>query len=135
MNADEKVYPSGQHYSGTNRIPNIKQFVESLDRQKKQRDAQVDAQLRAGSGHGEAQDHVSATQQQQQKSPAGKNRRTVRDPVTGRDVEIEDIDTHHMKAADQPMVGKTPPSLQGTFPLACGWALVKTKGRLQSNKN
>ncbi|SPQ27673.1 dd72ee82-fbca-4bc3-8468-06269e0ff8fc [Thermothielavioides terrestris] len=104
MNTDEKVYPSGQHYSGTNRIPNIKQFVESLDRQKKQRDAQIDAQLRASSGHGEAQDHVSAAQQQQQKRPAGKNRRTVRDPVTGRDVEIEDIDTHHMKAADQPTI-------------------------------
>jgi hypothetical protein len=99
MNTDEKVYPSGQHYSGSNRIPNIKQFVESLDKQKKDRDAQIDAQQQPGHGEGEARDHVPADQRK-----PGKNRRTVRDPMTGKDVEIEDIDDHHMKAAEEPMV-------------------------------
>jgi hypothetical protein len=100
MNTAEKVYPSaGQHYSGTNRVPNIKEFVESLDRQKKERDAQIDSQLQSNNIHGEARDHAPAEQ-----SKPGKNRRTVRDPVTGKDVEIEDIDEHHMKAADEPMV-------------------------------
>jgi hypothetical protein len=104
MNTDEKVYPSGQHYSGTNRIPNIKQFVESLDRQKKERDAQIDTQLQANNRHGEARDHVPTDQRK-----PGKNRRTVRDPVTGKDVEIEDIAEHHMKGADKPMVRFFPP--------------------------
>ncbi|KAL2174305.1 uncharacterized protein P884DRAFT_250167 [Thermothelomyces heterothallicus CBS 202.75] len=99
MNTDEKIYPSGQHYSGSNRIPNVKQFVESLDRQKKDRDAQIDAQLKANHHHGEARDHLPADQRK-----PGKNRRTVRDPTTGKDVEIEDIDSHHMKAADEPMI-------------------------------
>lgn len=99
MNTNEKVYPSGQHYSGANRIPNIKQFVESLDRQKKDRDAQIESQLQANHRDGEARDHVPADQRK-----PGKNRRTVRDPVTGRDVEIEDIADHHMKTAENPMV-------------------------------
>lgn len=96
MNTDEQVYPSGQHYSANNRIPNIKQFVESLDRDKKKRDAEL---ARHNAQNGEARDHVPASQ----KKP-GKNRRTARDPVTGRDVEIDDIDEHHMKAAMEPMV-------------------------------
>jgi hypothetical protein len=108
MNTDEKVYPSGQHYSGQNRIPNIKQFVESLDKQKRERDAQIDSQQnqanRAGKGgdndgNGEAKDHVPVGH-----GKPGKNRRTVRDPMTGKDVEIEDISSEHMKAAEEPMV-------------------------------
>ncbi|KAK4157494.1 hypothetical protein C8A00DRAFT_29643 [Chaetomidium leptoderma] len=98
MDTDEKVYPPGQHYSGKNRVPNIKQFVESLDRQKRERDAQIDAKQQSGNRHGgEAQDSEPASQRR-----PGKNRRTVRDPVTGKDVEIEDIDSHHMKAAEEP---------------------------------
>ncbi|KAK3297724.1 uncharacterized protein B0H64DRAFT_339646 [Chaetomium fimeti] len=103
MNTDEKVYPSGQHYSGSNRIPNIKQFVESLDREKRERDAQIDSQQKQatkhGQHHGEVRDHVSPGYRK-----PGKNRRTVRDPTTGKDVEIEDISSEHMKAADEPMI-------------------------------
>ncbi|KAK3321434.1 hypothetical protein B0T19DRAFT_466818 [Cercophora scortea] len=91
MASQESTYP-GQPYSGRNKIPNIKQFVEGLDRQKKQRDAEIEAQ---GKPNGEAKDHI-ATQK------PGKNRRTVRDPVTGKDVEIEDIASNHMKAAQNP---------------------------------
>ncbi|KAK3387230.1 hypothetical protein B0H63DRAFT_153745 [Podospora didyma] len=81
-----------QHYSGSNKIPNIKQFVEGLDRQKKHRDALLEQNGDAG-----PKDHVPATK-------PGKNRRTVRDPVTGRDVEIEDISAQHLKAAEDPML-------------------------------
>lgn len=107
---NETVYPSGQHYSGRNRIPNIKQFMEGLDRDKKKRDAKIDAEQQAGQAeqaegarlrdantNGDAIDHIPT-----QKS--GKNRRTVRDPVTGRDVEIEDISSKHLKAAEEPML-------------------------------
>ena len=102
----ERHYPGGQPYSGTNRIPNIKQFMEGLDRDKKERDAQLEAQVKQNQqntqlsqnlDNGEAQAHVPT------KKP-GKNRRTVKDPVTGRDVEIEDIDANHMKTAKDPKV-------------------------------
>ncbi len=95
----EQVAPGG-HYSGTNRIPNIQQFVERLDKDKKERDAQIDRDLQAANkGSAEARDHALSVQ-----AKGSKNRRTVRDPVTGRDVEIEDMDSSLMKAAKDPQV-------------------------------
>jgi hypothetical protein len=94
---EARHYPGGQPYSGTNRIPNIKQFVESLDRDKKERDAKVEADLRQNGQNGELQAHVPTEK-------PGKNRRTVKDPITGKDVEIEDIDSKQMKTAKDPMV-------------------------------
>jgi hypothetical protein len=100
MDQQETVVPSGQHYSGTNRIPNIKQFMESLDRDKKNRDQKIDSEQQARSQINAtgAQDH------QQTDRKAGKNRRTVRDPVTGKDVEIEDMDKNMLKNSDNPVV-------------------------------
>lgn len=99
MDAQETVVPSGQHYSGANRIPNIKQFMEKLDRDKKDRDAQIDQQSnQQKKSPSEVQAHQSSSQKQ------GKNRRTVRDPVTGKDVEIDDIDGSMMKEVQDPHV-------------------------------
>lgn len=95
--SDEQTYHAGQHYSGTNRIPNIKQFVESLDRDKKSRDAKIDAGHANGTSNGDAIDHIPTQK-------PGKNRRTVKDPVTGKEIEIEDIDSQHLKTAEHPMV-------------------------------
>ncbi|VBB77881.1 Putative protein similar to meiotically up-regulated gene 190 protein of Schizosaccharomyces pombe [Podospora comata] len=97
-------YPvTGQHYSGANRIPNIKQFAESLDRDKKNRDKKVEERehrLRHGpvqpqANGGDVQDHVPT-------HSAGKNRRTVTDPVTGNEVEVVDITSDHVKNAAEP---------------------------------
>lgn len=99
MDVQEHVYPSGQHYSGANRIPNIKQFMEGLDRDKKKRDAEIEAEPKKDkTATGEVKPHRTASQKQ------GKNRRTVRDPVTGKDVEIDDIDSATVKAAKDPHV-------------------------------
>lgn len=98
MDQQETVVPSGQHYSGANRIPNIKQFMESLDKDKKNRDAQIDANLKKNKAAGtEVKEHKEG-----QAPRHGKNRRTVRDPVTGKDVEIDDIDSSMMKSAQDP---------------------------------
>ncbi|KAK3372822.1 hypothetical protein B0T24DRAFT_593084 [Lasiosphaeria ovina] len=91
METQETVYPSGQHYSGRNRIPNIKQFVEGLDRQKKHRDAQIDKQNQNGTANGKANSNTDGARDHIPTQKTGKNRRTIRDPVTGKDVEIEDI--------------------------------------------
>ncbi|KXX80686.1 Tricalbin-2 [Madurella mycetomatis] len=106
MNTQEKVYPSGQHYSGTNRIPNIQQFVESLDHQKKDRDAQIDAERQQQQQQQRQQQNATDTETRDHAptQKQGKNRRTVRDPVTGKDVEIEDVSSQHLKASDWPIM-------------------------------
>lgn len=114
METQETVYPSGQHYSGRNRIPNIKQFVEGLDRQKKHRDAQIDKQNQNGTANGKANSNTDGARDHIPTQKTGKNRRTIRDPVTGKDVEIEDISSQHLKAAEQPMASIHPSHLPST---------------------
>lgn len=94
--------PSGQHYSGNNRIPNIKQFMDSLDNDKKNRDAEIDAQqsqkmAAANRKGGEVADHT-------ENEVSGKRRRVVTDPVTGREVEIDDMDGKLLKAVKDPVL-------------------------------
>ncbi|KAJ9149402.1 hypothetical protein NKR23_g4430 [Pleurostoma richardsiae] len=98
-NQQETVVPGGQPYSGTNRIPNIKQFMESLDKQKKDRDAKIDKELQNNKNNREVKAHQALKSQDQ-----GKNRRTVTDPVTGQEVEIDDIDASFMKTAKDPQI-------------------------------
>lgn len=97
MEQQEHKAPAG-HYSGNNRIPNIKQFMEGLDKDKRERDAKIDAeQKQHKTGEGEVKAHHT-------EKPKGRNRRTVRDPVTGKDVEIDDIGPEMVKAVDDPHV-------------------------------
>ena len=90
------------HYSGHNPIPTVKQFVQNLDRDKAERDRQIDVaakQGKAGTAGKDVQDHVEA-------KPKGKagTRKVVTDPVTGNQVEIEDVNADFMKAVDNPQV-------------------------------
>ncbi|EPE07768.1 meiotically up-regulated protein [Ophiostoma piceae UAMH 11346] len=112
-NLQETVVPSGQHYSGNNRIPNIKQFIEGLDKDKKLRDAEIDAKMTgkpggSGSGSGtpkkpagkdgEVSEHTAYD------TSSGKNRRVVTDPVTGNNVEIDDMDSKMLKSVKDPVL-------------------------------
>ncbi|KZL66401.1 C2 domain-containing protein [Colletotrichum tofieldiae] len=93
MNIDEHKLPTGgQHYSARNKIPNIHEFVAQLDKEKRERDAAIEAedkehqkiQRQAQHPHqGDSKDHVPEKKDR-------KKTKTVRDPVTGKDVEIED---------------------------------------------
>ncbi|KKA26644.1 hypothetical protein TD95_002636 [Thielaviopsis punctulata] len=119
---------AGQHYSGRNRIPNITEFMQRLDQEKANRDAEINA---TGS-HGQAAqvpkpsiisgfmrnpnppapdihdnddestdfvgDAVAHKPERRQK----KGWRTVRDPVTGKDIKIQDIDMNYQKVVDNP---------------------------------
>ncbi|KAG5979294.1 hypothetical protein E4U55_005324 [Claviceps digitariae] len=99
MNVDEHVLPSGQHYSGQNRVPNIQQFMDQLDREKQERDAAIDADLEKNKKQGhEAQDHKNAER------AARKDLRTVRDPVTGKDVQIRDVKTDFQDVVENPQM-------------------------------
>ncbi|RBQ90765.1 hypothetical protein VDGD_20499 [Verticillium dahliae] len=91
----------GQHYSGRNRIPNIQEFVAQLDKEKAERDAAIDAELKNNKAKGETQDHVPEKKHRLHKN---KKTKTVRDPVTGKDVEIEDAKTDFKEAVETPKI-------------------------------
>ncbi|KAK5989033.1 Meiotically up-regulated gene protein [Cladobotryum mycophilum] len=98
MNIDEHVVPSGQHYSGRNRVPNIQEFMRGLDAQKRERDAAIDAELKRNKLSPEAKDHDNEV------AAKKKATRSVRDPVTGKDVEIRDVDLDFKEAVDNPQL-------------------------------
>lgn len=77
-------------------MPKIQQFVQQLDAAKRQRDAAIDADAGRPPSTGEAKDHRNA------EKPRRKDLRTVRDPVTGKDVSIQDAQTDFKQAVDDP---------------------------------
>jgi hypothetical protein len=87
----------GQHYSGRNRVPNIQQFVEQLDREKKDRDAAIDEDLKRNKNSQEITTPKKS-------KPTKKNGRKVRDPVTGKDVEIRDCELDFETAVENPQL-------------------------------
>jgi hypothetical protein len=95
---DQKRAPGG-HYSGRNPVPNIQRFIESLDADKKKRDAQLEAEMKANQSNGEVKDHVKG----RPKGVKG-TRKWVTDPTTGNQVQIEDMNADFMKAVEQPVV-------------------------------
>jgi hypothetical protein len=97
MNINEHVVPSGQHYSATNRVPNIQEFMQRLDAEKKQRDAEIDAELRRNKRNPDVKVHRNELLEK-------KGTRSVRDPVTGKDVEIRDADMDFTEAVENPHV-------------------------------
>ena len=91
------------HYSGQNKIPDIKTFVQNLDKEKRTRDKDLDErrtaeQQRKSQGRGEATPHTP--------TKAGKEGtlKTVTDPTTGNQVQIEDVDASFMKAVEDPQL-------------------------------
>lgn len=89
--------PQPAHYSGRNKVPNVQEFLERLDRQKKDRDAAIDEELRQANASGPAKEHI-------EKERKRKHVRTVRDPVTGKDVEIEDVNLDSKEVVENPVV-------------------------------
>lgn len=96
--SEQQQHAPGGHYSGANPVPTIKKFVESLDRDKAERDRKLDeeAKSRKASG-GQPTPHKNA--------PAAKSgQKTVTDPVTGRDVVIEDVNKSMIERVKNPKV-------------------------------
>lgn len=84
--------------SGKNKIPDIKTFVQNLDKDKRERDQRLDEARKAANAQGDARPH--------QPTKAGKEGtlKTVTDPTTGKEVQIEDVDTNYMKAVEDPQI-------------------------------
>lgn len=92
----------GGHWSATNPIPTIQKFVENLDKDKKDRDQQIDDEIKrrkhdAHKKGDQAVDHEVA-------ELSHKKTRQVTDPVTGREISIEDVGEEYMKDIEHPSV-------------------------------
>jgi hypothetical protein len=98
--AEQQQSRPGGHYSGANPVPNIKKFMESLDKDKKNRDAQIDAQ----STPTQAGDTTDATPHVASPQPKSGTQKTVTDPVTGNNVVIEDASKDMFKHVENPSV-------------------------------
>lgn len=95
---------SGKPWSGTNKIPNIKEFVANLDREKAQRDKAIEADATPSP----AAYSTEVTPHKNEKPK--KEGKTVTDPVTGNQVVIADVGKEYMARADNPMVSALSPA-------------------------
>lgn len=96
--AEQQQHAPGGHYSGHNKIPTVNQFIERLDKDKKDRDAKIEEERKArAAGGGDAKPH------QEQVRPK-ENQQRVRDPTTGKDVIIEDVNKDMIEASKNPVV-------------------------------
>ena len=96
---------SGKPWSGQNKIPNIKEFVAGLDRDKENRDKHIDSQNQPATAK-QSEQVVAHQNETQTKGEKGK---TVSDPVTGHQVVIADVGKEYMKNVDNPQVGLSLP--------------------------
>lgn len=98
----------GGHYSGHNRIPTVNQFIQKLDKDKADRDKQIDqdskAKATARQAGGDVQPH------QEQLRPAA-NQKTVTDPTTGKEVIIEDVNQDMVNSAFNSVVCDQAPTM------------------------
>lgn len=86
----------GAHYSAANPIPNIQKFVQSLDAEKRERDARIEEAMKAKK--------AGVTEHKPTQHVMSGSRKMVTDPTTGREVEIEDVNKDFMKVVDNPIV-------------------------------
>lgn len=104
--ADENGAPlqqhgPGGHYSQKNKIPTVQKFVESLDRDKKDRDRKIDeqeVQRQALASDPNVKDH-----QPVQGGIKG-TQKVVTDPTTGREVTIENANKKMLANVDNPIL-------------------------------
>lgn len=100
--ADEAPPPEqhmpGGHYSGKNKIPTVGQFIQRLDREKAERDQQIDSQTQPGPSTTEALPHRN------EKKQPSKAQKTVTDPTTGKQVVIEDVNQAFIDRAKNPVL-------------------------------
>jgi hypothetical protein len=107
---------SGKPWSGTNPIPNIQKFVDSLDKDKRERDRQIDEQNKS-----HEQQHKSGVKPHEN-APQRSGGKTVTDPTTGNQVVIEDVGKDFMKTVRDPQVPG--------FPAPCSSSNLLTPSQL-----
>ncbi|KAF2219567.1 hypothetical protein BDZ85DRAFT_322340 [Elsinoe ampelina] len=90
----QQQHGPGGFYSGSNKIPTVHQFIEKLDKEKRERDKAIDQTNKS-----------DATPHKQQKQPENnKPAKTVTDPTTGKQVIVADVGKEMMERAKNPML-------------------------------
>lgn len=90
---------SGKPWSGQNKIPTIGQFIDNLDKDKKERDQNITSGQQQKIGI-KNQD-VTVPHKNQERM---KDAKSVSDPVTGGQVMISDVGREYMENATDPKV-------------------------------
>lgn len=98
--AEQQQHKPGGHYSGANPVPTISKFLESLDKDKKARDAEIDQRK----AHPQDNSTSDATPHKTTPRPKDDSQQVVRDPVTGKDVVIENSTKEMMDNVENPQV-------------------------------
>ncbi|MCJ1313286.1 hypothetical protein MMC25_006963 [Agyrium rufum] len=96
MDQQQQVKPGG-HYSGQNKVPTISKFLANLDKDKKDRDAQIEESKKNKVSGGDAVPHHN-------EKPNTSGRKTVTDPTTENQVQIEDVNKDFMSAVKDPQL-------------------------------
>jgi hypothetical protein len=100
----------GGHYSGANPIPTVQEFMQKLDMGKKDRDKDIDEKAKkkvvdSQKSHAVNTGHMTGEQASSvSELKAGKGQRLVTDPVTGKDVIIENAKKDLTKEVTNPKV-------------------------------
>ena len=94
----QQQYAPGSHYGQHNKIPTISKFLETLDRDKKHRDAAIDQELSQNKAASRNDTDVLA----HKKEKAPESGKTVTDPTTGNQVKIGNVDKQFLENARDP---------------------------------
>lgn len=104
-----KQHRVGEHWSAANPVPTIQKFMQHLDTEKREREAheveitrKQEDQRREKEALGEKPEDETAAHKNRE-IPKGKTR-MVTDPITGRDIEVEDQDEDSMEPVKNPTV-------------------------------
>ncbi|KAK8171031.1 hypothetical protein BKA80DRAFT_298330 [Phyllosticta citrichinensis] len=95
--ADElQQHAPGGHYSGNNRIPTVRKFIDALDKDKAERDRAIDERGQPVTD--------GTTPHPGNQTHKKENQKTVTDPTTGREVVIENADKHMIDLVENPQL-------------------------------
>ncbi len=104
MSGQQQQHVPGGYYSGRNKIPDIKTFVQNLDKDKKDRDAKLEELHKLEKQAGQSGAPSDAHPHKETKAGKPGTMKTVHDPTTGNEVQIEDVDKDFMKAVENPQL-------------------------------
>ncbi|KAG8531084.1 uncharacterized protein KY384_004441 [Bacidia gigantensis] len=98
MAEQQQQHAPGGYYSARNKIPDIKTFVQNLDKDKKDRDARLDDQKKAPGAPQKGQKQGLEDQKQ------NASYKTVTDPTTQKEVQIADVGEDFMERVKNPQL-------------------------------
>lgn len=100
MAEQQTQYAPGGHYSAKNPVPTVKKFIENLDKDKAERDRNID--LQSAAKQKQAAANGDAVPHKPQRMGVEGTQKTVTDPTTGKQVVIEDVSKKVLHQVEDP---------------------------------